>query len=67
MRALEAQEMRLVETYEELLKRVFERIKEYYGERLFSVVLFGSVARGTPGRIQTLTSSSWPSPFPREG
>ena len=57
--------MRLVETYEEILKRVFERIKEYYGERLFSVVLFGSVARGTPRPDSDLDLLIVAEPLPR--
>ena len=57
--------MRLVETYEEILKRVFEKIKEYYGERLFSVVLFGSVARGTPRPDSDLDLLIVAEPLPR--
>ncbi|WP_297056971.1 nucleotidyltransferase domain-containing protein [Thermosulfurimonas sp.] len=57
--------MRLSEIYEEVVKRVWERIREYYGERLFSVVLFGSVARGTPRPDSDLDLLIVAEPLPR--
>jgi uncharacterized protein len=39
--------MRLRERYEEILRRLLAGLKRHYGERLISVVVFGSVGRGT--------------------
>lgn len=38
----------LREHFEGLLKRLLEEVQRYYGERLVSLVVFGSVGRGTP-------------------
>lgn len=38
----------LREHFAKLLKRLLEEAQRYYGERLVSLVIFGSVGRGTP-------------------
>lgn len=35
------------EVFQEILQRLLEETRRYYGERLVSLVVFGSVARGT--------------------
>lgn len=36
------------EIFEGILPKILQSVKEFYGEKLVSVVVFGSVARGTP-------------------
>lgn len=40
--------MRLLERYEEILRVMLEELKSFYGPRLVSCAVFGSVGRGTP-------------------
>jgi len=39
--------LKLKEEFEKLLEILLKELQKYYGERLFSVVVYGSVARGT--------------------
>lgn len=38
----------LRERFQEFLKRLLREVRRFYGERLVSLVVFGSVGRGTP-------------------
>lgn len=55
----------MLETYESVLKALLDACLTHYGERLLSVAVFGSVARGTPRRDSDVDLLIVADPLPR--
>ena len=52
-------------SFDRLVSDLGEAVKTYYGPRLTSLAVFGSVARGTPGPISDLDALIIADPLPR--